>query len=52
MQWLAALSVRRPVFATVLILIICVVGLAGYGKLGVDRFPKIDLPMVTVTTEP
>jgi hydrophobe/amphiphile efflux-1 (HAE1) family protein len=50
MQWLAEICVRRPVFATVLILIITVVGLFGYGKLGVDRFPKIDLPMVSVTT--
>ncbi len=50
MQWLAALCVRRPVFATVLILAICVVGLVGYLKLGVDRFPKVDFPTVTITT--
>src|SRR5512138_2576020 len=50
MQWLAEVCVKRPVFATVLILVICVVGLFGYGKLGVDRFPKIDLPIITVTT--
>ncbi|WP_394828343.1 efflux RND transporter permease subunit [Pendulispora albinea] len=50
MQWLAAICVRRPIFATVLILVICVVGLFGYLQLGVDRFPKVDLPIVTVTT--
>ncbi|MBI2393417.1 MAG: efflux RND transporter permease subunit [Deltaproteobacteria bacterium] len=50
MQWLAALCVRRPVFATVLILSICVIGVVGYLKLGVDRFPKVDFPVVTVTT--
>jgi hydrophobe/amphiphile efflux-1 (HAE1) family protein len=50
MQWLAALSVRRPVFASVLILMVLVVGIAGYLKLGVDRFPKIDFPVVTVIT--
>ncbi|MBI5535652.1 MAG: efflux RND transporter permease subunit [Deltaproteobacteria bacterium] len=50
MQWLAALSVRRPVFASVLILVVLVVGIAGYSKLGVDRFPKIDFPVVTVIT--
>ncbi len=50
MQWLAALSVRRPVMATVLILTLCVVGVAGYFKLGVDRFPKVDFPTITVTT--
>src|ERR1700755_1264646 len=50
MQWLASICVRRPVFATVLILVLCVVGVAGYTKLGVDRFPKVDFPIITVTT--
>ncbi|MEZ4359127.1 MAG: efflux RND transporter permease subunit [Kofleriaceae bacterium] len=50
MQWLASISVRRPVFATVLIVTLCVVGLVGYKKLGVDKFPKVDFPIVTVTT--
>ena len=50
MQWLAEICVKRPVFATVLILVICVIGIFGYQKLGVDRFPKIDLPIITVTT--
>jgi len=50
MQWLAAICVRRPVFASVLILVLCVVGLAGYLQLGVDRFPKVDFPIITVTT--
>src|SRR5688572_16397507 len=50
MQWLAAICIKRPIFATVLILVICVVGAFGYVQLGVDRFPKVDLPIVTVTT--
>lgn len=50
MQWLAAISVRRPVFATVLILVLSVVGLFAYLQLGIDRFPKIDFPAVTITT--
>ncbi|MBI5607311.1 MAG: efflux RND transporter permease subunit [Deltaproteobacteria bacterium] len=50
MQWLAAVCVRRPVFATVLMLILSVVGVFAYGKLGVDRFPKIDFPVVAVIT--
>ncbi len=49
MQWLANVSVRRPIFATVLVLGICVLGIAGYAQLGVDRFPKIDAPFVSVT---
>jgi HAE1 family hydrophobic/amphiphilic exporter-1 len=50
MQWLAALSVRRPVFATVLILSITVVGAFSFMLLGVDRFPKVDFPTIVVTT--
>lgn len=49
MQWLAEICVRRPVFATVIILSLVVVGWFGYTKLGVDRFPKVDFPNVTIT---
>ena len=50
MDFLSRISVRRPVFATVLMLAIVVVGLVGYKSLGVDKFPRIDFPMVVVTT--
>jgi HAE1 family hydrophobic/amphiphilic exporter-1 len=50
MQWLANICVRRPIFATVLMLVILVVGIAGYKQLGVDRFPKVDFPVVVITT--
>ena len=50
MQKLAALCVKRPVFASVLILILVVVGAIGYLQLGVDRYPKIDFPTVVVNT--
>jgi hydrophobe/amphiphile efflux-1 (HAE1) family protein len=53
MQWLAAVCVKRPVFASVLILLVCVLGIAGYTQLGVDRFPNVDFPYVVVlTTQP
>src|SRR4029453_13383094 len=50
MQWLAALCVKRPVFATVLILSLTVIGIFSFTRLGVDRFPKIDFPTVLITT--
>ena len=50
MQWLAEICVRRPVFATVLSLVILVVGSVSYAKLGVDQFPKIEFPYVMVIT--
>ncbi|HEX4953809.1 MAG TPA: efflux RND transporter permease subunit [Thermoanaerobaculia bacterium] len=50
MHKLAALCVRRPVFASVLILSLVVVGTFSAFQLGVDRFPKVELPFVTITT--
>lgn len=48
MKTLADLCIRRPVFATVLVLSLVVVGFFAWLGLGVDRFPKVDLPVVTV----
>lgn len=50
MQKLAEICVRRPVFATVIILALVVVGAFSYIQLGVDRFPDVDFPFVTITT--
>jgi hydrophobic/amphiphilic exporter-1 (mainly G- bacteria), HAE1 family len=49
MHKLAALCVRRPVFATMLILALVVVGGFSYFSLGVDLTPKVDVPTVSVT---
>jgi HAE1 family hydrophobic/amphiphilic exporter-1 len=50
MQKLAEISIRRPVFATMIVMALVVVGAAGYFKLGVDRTPPVDLPSVFVST--
>ncbi|NWG75269.1 MAG: efflux RND transporter permease subunit [Rubrivivax sp.] len=50
MHTLARVCVERPVFATVLSLVLLVVGYAGYRGLGIDRFPNVDFPMVMVVT--
>ena len=50
MQWLAEICVHRPVFATVIVLLLTVVGGFSFFTLGVDRFPKIDLPTISVST--
>jgi len=44
------ICVRRPVFATMLIVSLVVLGLASYRNLGLDFFPKVDLPTITITT--
>src|SRR5258706_2437435 len=50
MQWLASICIRRPIFAFVIVLALVVVGLVGYRNLGVDKFPKVDFPLVTIVT--
>ncbi|HEY0100058.1 MAG TPA: efflux RND transporter permease subunit [Pyrinomonadaceae bacterium] len=49
MQKLAEICVRRPVFATMLILSLTVVGIFSFFSLGVDLFPKIDFPTITIS---
>ncbi len=46
---LAEISIRRPVFATVLSLLIILIGVVSFTKLSVREYPKIDEPVVTVT---
>jgi len=50
MKRLAAICIDRPVFATVLILSLVVVGWVSYFSLGLDRFPKVDIPTISITT--
>ena len=50
MQKLAEICVRRPVFATVIVLALVVFGAFSYQKLGTDRFPNVEFPFVVVTT--
>src|SRR5918996_1657686 len=50
MQKLAEVCIRRPVFASMIILALVVVGAASYFRLGVDRVPSVDLPTVSVRT--
>jgi hydrophobic/amphiphilic exporter-1 (mainly G- bacteria), HAE1 family len=50
MQKLAEICIRRPVFATMLIVALVVVGFNSYRQLGVDYFPKVEFPFVTITT--
>ena len=47
---LPEISIRRPVFATVLSLLVLLVGWVSFNGLSVREYPKIDEPVVTVTT--
>ena len=48
---LSELSVRRPVFATMLVMSLVVMGIFAFRDLGVDLFPKADPATVTVTVQ-
>lgn len=50
MQKLAQVCVARPIFAVMLIMALVVVGAVSYSKLGVDRFPDVDMPIINVRT--
>lgn len=47
---LTSVVIRRPVFTTMLVAAPMVLGLASYGRLGVDLLPNADVPVVSVTT--
>jgi hydrophobic/amphiphilic exporter-1 (mainly G- bacteria), HAE1 family len=49
-MWLADTSVKRPVFATMVIMALVVLGVVSYPEIGVDLFPKVDFPIVTIST--
>ena len=51
MQKLAEVCIKRPVFATMLVMALVVIGSASWMRLGVDRFPAVDLPTVSVRGE-
>lgn len=49
-MWLSNTAIRQPVFTTMVISALIVFGLISYSSLGVDMFPKVEFPIVTVTT--
>jgi HAE1 family hydrophobic/amphiphilic exporter-1 len=49
-MFLSNLSIKHPVFATMMMAALAVLGIASYSQLKVDMFPKVEIPVVTVTT--
>ena len=50
-MWFTKVSLKNPVFATMLMLALVVLGLFAFQRLKVDQFPNIDFPVVVVNTE-
>ncbi len=49
-MWLADTSIKRPVFATMMIMALIVFGVVSYPNIGVDLFPRVDFPIVNIRT--
>ncbi|HEX6880227.1 MAG TPA: efflux RND transporter permease subunit, partial [Terriglobales bacterium] len=49
-MFLSNLSIKQPVFATMMMLGLAVLGIASYRQLKVDQFPDVDFPIVSITT--
>ena len=49
-MWFTRVSLRNPVFATMVMVAFVVLGLFSFQRLKVDQFPNIDFPVVVVTT--
>ncbi|MBS3910595.1 MAG: efflux RND transporter permease subunit, partial [Hydrogenophaga sp.] len=50
-MWFTRISLRNPVFATMVMVAFVVLGLFSFQRLQIDQFPNIDFPVVVVTTE-
>ena len=50
-MWLADTSIKKPVFATMVILGLVLLGVISYPRIGVDLFPKVDFPIVNISTK-
>ena len=48
---LTQIAVDNPVFATMMMVALLVMGLFSYRQLGIDQFPNVDFPIVVVTTD-
>ncbi len=48
-MWISDISIRRPVFATMVILSFMVLGVVSLTRLGIDLFPEVNFPFVNIT---
>ena len=49
-MWFTRVSIANPVFATMMMAALLVLGLFSYGRLSVEQFPSVDFPVVVVST--
>jgi len=50
-MFLSDLSIKRPIFASVMMLALVTLGAFSYKRLAVDMFPDVEIPVVTIVTK-
>lgn len=50
-MWFTRVSIHNPIFATMMMVAILILGIFSYRKLQVQQFPDMDMPVVIITTE-
>jgi HAE1 family hydrophobic/amphiphilic exporter-1 len=48
---LSDLSIKRPIFATVMMLVLVTLGLFSYRRLAVDEYPNVEIPILSIVTK-
>ena len=48
-MWISDISIRRPVFATMVIMSFMVLGVVSMTRLGIDLFPDVSFPFVNIS---
>ena len=49
-MFISDLSIKRPVFATVMMLALLTLGIASYNRLAIDLYPNVEIPVITIVT--
>ena len=49
-MFLSNVSIKRPVFASVMMLALLTLGIASYRRLAVDLWPKVEIPVISIIT--
>jgi len=50
-MFLSDLSIKRPIFASVMMLALVTLGAFSYKRLAIDMFPDVEIPVVTIVTK-
>src|SRR5512135_666858 len=50
-MFLSDLSIKRPIFATVMMLALLTLGIFSYRRLAVDMFPDVEIPILSIVTK-